>query len=112
MPSYNGSCDLEVLENWTLNLDTWIDYNQNPEDEKVPFVKFEVYLCLGKLLLGNVQQIKIQLLLGLYLCLVEALSLTFYPSNYIQDMSIKWLCLHHLFSPSSSSSPSDKLSML
>jgi hypothetical protein len=27
VPVYNGSCDLEVLNNWILDLDTWFTYN-------------------------------------------------------------------------------------
>jgi hypothetical protein len=64
--------DLEVLNSWILDLDTWFDYNLIPKDEKVPFTKLKL-TRLAKLLVAEhaTNQNPITTWIGL----VEALSL-------------------------------------
>jgi hypothetical protein len=72
-------------------MDTWFEYNQIFEEDKVPFSKLKI-TRLVKLLV--VERVANRNPITTRSCLVETLTLALYPSNYKQDKNVKWIMLN------------------
>jgi hypothetical protein len=70
---------MEVLNRWILDMDIWFDYNMIHRDGKIPLAKLRLARLVNLLVVELVEN---QNPITSWTRLMEALSLTFYPSGY------------------------------